>query len=176
MEGVVLHWYVLRSKPRKEEWLCSQLAALQIHAYSPCYVEHSRSHSHKSKPYFPGYLFINVDIETTGISALQWIPGSIGLVSFGGDPAWVSDGMLQAIQSRVDQINAVGGNHLRGLKAGDEITIHSGPFAGYRGIFDCYLSDHERVMVFLKFIRNQQVHLELPVEQITATKQPQVLL
>jgi transcriptional antiterminator RfaH len=122
------------------------------------------------KPYFPGYLFVHVDLNFTNMSDLQWIPGAGGLVCFGNEPAWVSDGVLQVIRIRVDQLNSMNIDERKALKAGDGVTIHAGPLAGYRGIFASYLSDRERVLVFLDFVRDQQLRVELPVEQISSEK------
>jgi transcription antitermination factor NusG len=119
-------------------------------------------------------LFLHADLDAVGMSTVQWIPGAMGLVCFGGEAAWVSDGILQAIRERVDQINISGKEAWQNLKPGDDISIHSGPFAGYRGIFSSYLSDRDRVIVFLKFVRDQQVRVELPVGQITSIKRLQV--
>ncbi len=163
----MLHWYVVHSKPRKEAWLLNQFTVLQIEAYYPCYVEHGNSYQHKPKPYFPGYLFINVDLASTGTSVVQWIPGSQGLVSFGGEPAWVPDLLIQKIRCHLDEINKETGQILESLRPMDKVAIQSGPFAGYSGIFDSYLCDHERVRVFLQFMQDHQILVELPVEQIT---------
>ena len=167
----MMRWYVVCSKPRKEAWLFNQFTAHQITAYYPCYREPGNSHVHKPKPYFPGYLFVNVDIAATGISAIQWLPGSIGLVTFGGEPASVPDRVIQKIRQHVEQINNDTHKTLEELRPNDEIEIRSGPFAGYSGIFDTYLSDCERARIFLKFIQNQQVQVDLPVHQIALKKQ-----
>jgi len=168
----MIRWYVIRSKYRNDDLLWQQLLSRSIEVYLPCIrVQTAKSRTPKIKPYFPGYLFVHIDLDTIGTSTLKWIPGAIGLVCFGGEPAYVSDGLLQIIQDRIEQINTVEGELSRNLKPGDGIEIHSGPFAGYRGIFNSYLSDRERVTVFLKFIRDQQIRVELPVEQIKLTKQ-----
>ncbi len=168
----MMRWYVIQAKPKKEELVYEQLGIHKIEASYPCVrARPVNPHTHKNKPYFPGYLFVHVDLDRVGQSILQWIPGAIGLVSFGGEPAWISDGILQTIRERVDQINAAGGEALRTLKMGDDVAIHSGPFAGYRGIFASYLSDRERATIFLKFIRDQQVRVDLPVSQISVIKQ-----
>jgi transcription antitermination factor NusG len=167
----MMRWYVIRSKHRNEDFLLRQLQGREMEAYFPCIRQHSSSPStRKVKPYFPGYLFVHTDLDKVGISSVQWIPGAIGLVSFGGEPAWVSDGILQGIRERVDQVNISGLEAWQNLKSGDDIVIHTGPFAGYRGIFSSYLSDRERVIVFLKFVRDQQVRVELPVGQIKSIK------
>src|SRR6185295_17673081 len=96
-------WYVIHSKPQKEQWLQTQLNALDIDVYYPCLkATNGKLHSYTVKPYFPRYLFVNVDLYLTGISMLKWLPGSLGLVSFGGEPACVPEGLLQRIRHRVD--------------------------------------------------------------------------
>jgi transcriptional antiterminator RfaH len=168
----MMRWYVIQSKPQKEQLVYQQLGIHEIEASYPCIrVRPVNPHARRLKPYFPGYLFVHADLHTVGVSMLQWIPGAIGLVCFGGEPAWVSDVMLQAIHERVDQINSADAEALQGLKAGDDIAIHSGLFAGYRGIFASYLSDRERAIVFLKFIREQQTRVDLPVSQFRVRKQ-----
>ena len=163
----MLRWYVIRSKHRNEDFLLRQLQGRELEAYFPCIrVNSAGPHARKVKPYFPGYLFVHTDLDLVGISSVQWIPGAIGLVSFGGEPSWVSDVVLQVIRERVDEIDLFGWESWQNLKSGDDIAIHSGPFAGYRGIFSSYLSDRERVLVFLKFVRDQQVRVELPLGQI----------
>ena len=160
-------WYVLRSKHRNEDLLYQQLHHCDIEAYYPCvHLQPIKSPTRKIKPYFPSYLFVRVELDAVGISFFQWIPGAIGLICFGGEPAWVPDGMLQAIRRRVNQMRAGGGQRAQDLKTGDCVAIDSGALAGYRGIFASYLSDRERAIVFLNFIRGQQTRVDLPVTQI----------
>ncbi|HLO14018.1 MAG TPA: transcription termination/antitermination NusG family protein [Anaerolineales bacterium] len=170
-------WYVVHSKPQKEQWLCNQFNALQIEAYYPClYASDGKSHVHKPKPYFPGYLFVNVDLELTGISMLQWVPGSLGLVSFGGEPACVPDGLVQTIRHRVDEMTNSKGNMLESLRSGDEVVIRSGPFTGYDAIFHSRLHDSERVQVLLRILQKQTIRVNLRVDQLGFKKQNRNLL
>jgi transcription antitermination factor NusG len=168
----MLSWYVMHSKPQKERWLYDQLSTLQIETYYPClHMRNGKSFSHTYRPYFPGYLFVNVDLETTGRSILKWIPGSLGLVSFGDEPACVPDGLLQRIRHRVDEINSAGNKILESLKPGDGIVIHSGPFAGYDAIFCTRLRDSERIQVLLRVLQDRIIRVDLQVNQIKTTKQ-----
>jgi transcriptional antiterminator RfaH len=160
-------WYVMHSKPQKEQWLYRQLGALEIDAYYPCLrVQGGKANSPRVKPYFPGYLFINVDVQLMGLSTLQWIPGSLGLVSFGGEPACVPEGLLQRIRHHVDQVNGAQSRLLEELKTGDAVTIHSGPFAGFDAIFCTRLRDSERVQVFLSVLHEQTIKVDLRVDQV----------
>jgi transcriptional antiterminator RfaH len=116
-------------------------------------------------------LFVNVDIKLTGLSLLRWIPGSLGLVAFGDEPACIPDGLLQRIRHRVEEINNVGISLLESLKIGDEVVIDSGPFAGYDAIFCARLRDAERIQVLLKVLQDQTIRVDLKVNQIRTTKQ-----
>lgn len=164
-------WYVLRSKPRKEEFLLEQLLSHKIEAYCPrIRVQPVNPRARKIKPYFPGYVFVHLNLEQTNLSSLQWMPGATGLVSFGGQPAFVHDSLVLAIRKRVDEINAAGGELLNALKPGDEVSIETGPFAGYEAIFDARLSGSERVRVLLKMMSDRYVPTDISAGQIKRKK------
>lgn len=173
----MLGWYVMHSKPQKEQWLLKQLDALDIDVFYPCLRHKSgKLTSRVSKPYFPGYLFVKVDLELTGTSMLEWIPGSLGLISFGGEPACVPEGLLQRIRCHLDEMNAAQVRIVDSLKPGDEVIIRSGPFAGHDAIFCTRLRDTERVQVLLKVLQDQRMKIDLQEDQIGITKQNKELL
>jgi len=60
---------------------------------------------------------------------------------------------------------------LEGLKIGDEVVIHSGPFAGYDAIFCARLRDTQRIQVLLKVLQDQTIRVDLQVNQIKTIKQ-----
>jgi transcription antitermination factor NusG len=123
--------------------------------------------SRKERPYFPGYLFVNADLEEVGLGAFQWLPGAIGLVSFGGVPAEVPLQMIVAIQHHVDAINNAGGELFFDVEPGDRVLIEDGPFAGHEAIFDLRLGAKDRVRVLLDLLSKRVVPLELRVGQIS---------
>ena len=157
------YWYVLHSKPHKEELLAEQLELRRIETFAPhIRVQVVNPRARKVRAYFPGYLFVHVDLEHMGLSALQYVPGSAGLISFGGEPAFVPDGLIHAIQQRVQEIDSAGGELFDLLKPGETVMVHSGPFAGYEAIFDVRLPGTERVRILLKLLRNRTLPVELP--------------
>jgi len=168
---MTIRWYVIRSKIRKEEFLAEQLQMRKIEIYHPrIRVQTVNPRARKVKSYFPGYIFIRLDMEASGKSSLQFIPGAAGLVEFGGESADVPDGIIQAIRCRVDEINAAGGELFEELSTGALVVIHSGPFAGYEAIFDARLPGSDRVRVLLKLLKNRQMQVDLPVGQIRSKK------
>ena len=92
----MLHWYVFQSKARKQDLLCEQLRLRELEVFFPTlHVKPVNPRARKIKPYFPGYVFARVDLHEYGRSILDWIPGVVGIVSFGGDPAAVLFDALQ---------------------------------------------------------------------------------
>jgi transcriptional antiterminator RfaH len=166
------YWYALRSKSRKEDAVFRQLQSQGHEVFYPCLRVHPvNPRSRKIVPYFPGYLFVEIDLEQSGVSVFQWMPHTLGLVSFGGEPSIVPENLILAIQKRVDEINAAGGEIFDGLKPGDAVWINEGPFHGYEAIFDGRLPGSERVRVLLEFLGNRRkVPVVLEASQIQQIK------
>lgn len=162
------YWYVLRSKPRKEDVVWRQVLASGFETFYPRLRVHPvNPRARKLRPYFPGYLFVRADLEKVGMSVFKWMPHTFGLVSFGGEPAIVPENLVHAIRKRVDEINAAGGEVFDGLESGDVVWIVDGPFKGYEAIFDARLPGSERVRVLLELLGSQrQVTVELNAGQI----------
>jgi transcription antitermination factor NusG len=161
-------WYAFQSKTRREQLLCEQLRIRQIDTFYPCInVRPVNPRARKTQPYFPGYVFGRVDLEHDGRSMLDWIPGAIGIVNFGGEPAPISDHLVDTLQRHLDSINASERELREGFQPGDVVAIHGGPFAGYEAILDARLPGRQRVEVLLKILRDSYIRVELPIEQIS---------
>jgi transcriptional antiterminator RfaH len=164
---MTVQWYVLCSKPNKEMALWREVTARGFECYYPqLHVRPVNPRSRKIRSYFPGYLFLQTDMEQVGTSLFQWMPFSSGFIAFDGVPATVPDTMIQAIHRHVDKINAAGRDRLTGIQPGEVVTIRGGPFDGYEAIFDVHLPGSERVRVLLKLLQARHLRMELPSEQI----------
>lgn len=164
---MTLIWYALRCKPRKEEVVWKQVRELDYEVFYPrLRVNPVNPRASKFRPYFPGYLFVRANLDEVGISAFQWMPHTLGLVSFGGIPALVPDHLIHAIRQRVEEIASAGGEVFDGLRQGDKIRIEHGPFVGYEAIFDSRLPGSERVRVLLQLLDERRVPLEMNASQI----------
>jgi transcriptional antiterminator RfaH len=162
-----LAWYALHSKPLKEELLFEQLSLRKIETFYPrLRVQTVNPRARKVRAYFPGYVFVHADLDVVGFSNLQWLPGATGLVSFGGEPASVPDGLISAIRYKVERINGAGGELFDGLKPGETVVIQAGPFSGYEAIFNEQISGNERVRVLLKLLQKRLLPVELPAGQV----------
>jgi transcriptional antiterminator RfaH len=156
-------WYVARSKPRSEELLWKQFCLRNFEAYYPCIKSSSvNPRARKWEPYFPGYIFVRVDLGLIGKSIIEWMPGGIGLVMFGDEPAFISDDMVYEIKQHIENLKTASAKNKILFYKGDHIIINNGIFAGYEGIFDIQLSGADRVRVLLSSLENQPIPVEMP--------------
>jgi transcriptional antiterminator RfaH len=160
-------WYVMQSKPRKEAFLRERLRIQRVEVYLPSIrVKPVNPRARKELPFFPGYLFIHVDLEEISVSELRRIPGTTGLVCFGGEPAVVGDSLLRALQQQVEDITERNNHWIDRFKSGDWVVIKDGPFANYKAMFDCRLSGQDRVRVLLELLQGQKMRLELSAKEL----------
>jgi len=163
------YWYVLRTKPKKEQFVTQQLQTREVPLYFPAVtVKPVNPRAAKIRPFFPGYLFVRVDLDVAGRNAFSWLPGTIGLVHFGGEPATVPDNLIHELKERVAHVTAE--QQGQRLRQGDPVRIVSGPFAGYEAIFDAHLPGKERVQVLLSFLSKYPQPLKLRVEDVMKRK------
>lgn len=160
-------WYVIHSKPNMEQFLAGQLTSRQLDCYFPQYqVKPKNPRCRKTKPLFPGYLFIRIHEKNEEITRIARTPGAIGMVTLGGEAAFVPGQMVEAIRQKVDKMNHSEAEALLSLNRGDNVKIQSGPFEGYEAIFDARLDGSERVRVFLKLVEKRLLELELPAASV----------
>lgn len=162
------HWYVLRTKPKKEQFVYWQLVAREETIYFPALrVKPVNPRASKVRPYFPGYLFVRADLDIEGQNAFSWLPGVVGLVQFGGEPAALPDNLVHELQARIAQVDAAAQSRQGDLQPGDRVRITSGPFAGYEAIFDLRLPGKDRVQVLLAFLSRHPQPLRLQATDVT---------
>lgn len=148
-------WYVLRCKPQKELALWKQLEAKNYEVYYPRFFSRNEKTGRlRIRPYFPGYLFLKVDLTKTGMSTFQWMPYTEGLVCFGSIPAYVPDALVQAIRRHVDDLNSTKGKeYLDQVQSGEIREEYDRAHGGYRTIFNPGLPSDERVRELLHLLQ-----------------------
>jgi transcriptional antiterminator RfaH len=148
--------------------VCYRLSAKGVEAYCPTHtVQHPDTGSRQVKPFFSRYLFVRADLDVTGISALNWVPGAVGMVMYGDIPANVPHSFIDKLKKRLSELDEAVESVCHQIECGDPVRITSGPLAGYEAIFDSRLSGSERVRVLLSFL-DQQVKVNLNASAIEA--------
>jgi transcription antitermination factor NusG len=167
VEHMAASWYVLRSKPRKEDTLWQHAVSRGFKIFYPRLpIQPVNPRARKVVPFFPGYMFVHVDLATAGLSTFQWMPNAAGLICFDGVPADVPAELIDTLRQRVGAIVAAEGQLFYGLKPGDPVIIRGGPLAGYEAMFDTRLGGGERARVLLDMLNDRRVPVELAAGQI----------
>lgn len=151
-----MHWYLVHTKPRQER--CA-LENLQRQGY-PCYLPTIPSEKLRfglltasDEPLFPRYLFIRIG---EGVSELSWVPirstkGVSRMVSFGGEPARVSDTLVDALRAQVASVQTA---PERLLQPSERVPLTEEPFVGIEGFYR--MADGvRRAMVLIELLSNQ---------------------
>lgn len=149
-------WYVLYSKLHAERQIASHLLQQGYEVYLPTIpVAHARRDRPLERPFFPGYLFLNYDLEGLGVSRIIYTPGLRGLVMFGGEPAVVPDRDVARIRENLTkpQMWDRSGNL---LKQGDAVEILQEPFQDVDVVFDRRLTPTARVLVLLRYLERHE--------------------
>ena len=161
----MLLWYVVQTKPKKEEVAARFLGCESIEVFSPkmeaLSVVYGKSRK-VVKSLFPNYIFAHFD-PLVSYRLVKWSSGVNKVLGFDGGPTPVDDQVIEIIKSRVDK-NCVVRKALH-LKAKDRIRIRSGPFKDLMGIFERWVSDEGRAMVLLNLL-NYDAKVELHYSQI----------
>lgn len=148
-------WYVLCSKLNKEEVFLRQLQSQGYEIFYPRYFTANGSTGRlQIRSYFPGYLFIRLDLNSINQSTFQWMPNSEGLVNFESHPAYVPDNLIEAIKRHVDRLNSMRLVDL--VKSADTAkgSVQRNSSEGaYEAIFDASLSSDERVEELLRMLQ-----------------------
>jgi transcriptional antiterminator RfaH len=146
-------WYALRSKPNRERNLEKWLNDVQVDCWLPAIrVKPTNPRAAKIRPYFPGYLFVYIDLDEIGENRLNWAYGAHGLVTLGDAPTPVPDSLIRDLQRHLDSLNIRGGLVLPDVKPGDRVRITEGPMRGYEAIFDSRLNGRQRVQILLTLL------------------------
>ena len=165
----ILHWYVIQTKPKKEEVAVSHLERESIEVFFPkieaISIVYGKSRK-VIKALFPNYIFVHFD-PFVSYRLVRWASGVSRVLGFDDGPVPVDDQVIEIIKRRVDK-NCVARKALH-FKAKDRIRIRSGHLKDLMGIFDRWASEEGRVKVLLDLLSyNARVELHYSqVEKIT---------
>lgn len=151
---IMINWYCLHTKPKKEHQVDGILRQRGIITYLPVRREiKKRRLVATDEPLFPRYLFARVDLPLVGMSAVVYTPGLANMVHFCGEPAVVDPQIIDSLQQREQQGT---GPEVHGRFApGERVHIKAGPCRDIEAVFDSRLSGTGRVRILLQLLGRQ---------------------
>jgi transcriptional antiterminator RfaH len=148
-------WYVVQTKPKKEEEATSYLSSKGVEVLAPLmeiFVLRNGRMNRELRLLFPGYIFSRFDLNQN-YPLVRWAKGVKKILGFGAYPTPVSEDVIEIIRERADAQGIVRlRNH---FKPNDVVRIKTGPLRDLLGIFERWVSDNERVRVLLNLIEYQ---------------------
>lgn len=142
-------WYLAQLKPNCQRIALRNLARQGFPTFLPLHEETVRrggSFVTRSRPLFPGYVFVAFDMDAGGWSAINGTQGITRLVSFGARPAPVPDGLMRSLLDRCDASGLL--RAAAEVRPGDAVKVTNGAFADFVGTVECIDAD-QRVWVLL---------------------------
>jgi transcriptional antiterminator RfaH len=144
-----MNWYAIHTKPRQETLAQSSLDREHVETFFPKLKRRRtirRVRRWVTGPLFPCYIFARFDPVASG-RLVKFANGVTNIVNFGGKPAIVDEGILDAIRAHAED-NVVTVTPVT-FKPGDRVEIQAGPMQGLQGIFEREMSDRDRVVLLL---------------------------
>jgi transcriptional antiterminator RfaH len=148
---MTLLWYVLRTKPRCDFSTAEQLSREGFSVYCPRLKSPSPSNDTRYVPLFPGYLFLEVDMETRDAELPRQKAGILGWLRLGDDIPTVPTGIISDIRQWVDEINK-GAGVLQSFRIGQKVRLIHGNLDSLGEVIEDTPSSNGQVQIVLNFL------------------------
>ena len=164
-----MDWYAVQTQPNRENLAVSNLERQGFDVWLPRIeriIRHARQIRRVKRPLFPGYLFINLDLETARWRAINGTVGVSHIVSFGQVPSVADSAFMTALKATENADGLVEADN-EDLKLGQDVVILSGPMAGKIGKL-LRLDPGKRVTVLLQML-GHFVHGQIGRDAVVGT-------
>jgi transcription elongation factor/antiterminator RfaH len=129
-----VRWYAVQTLPQREFGARAQLEAQSYRIFLPCHlktVRHARKLKTINAPFFPRYLFVQLDLSRDRWRSINGTFGVASLIMDGERPMPVPVGIVEALQARLQPDAASA--HNDDLQVGQSVEVMVGPFANLAG-------------------------------------------
>jgi len=167
LESPKRDWYVVYSKPQKEDYAKFHLQAKGLEVFFPRLLlpENSRARR-RIVPLFPNYLFVRLDLSSDEYYWATWSPGVSRIVNFNGHPASIDDGVVNVLKVKSDSQGIIPARS--NLQCGQQVRISGGPLDGLLGIIQEPPSAKGRVRILLNLL-NRPMNVEVPIHLVSGS-------
>ena len=149
-----MNWHCIHTKPLKEQQVARHFSEmLDLETYFPRLKREKtirRVRRVVTSPLFPRYLFCRFE-PALHYRAVRYATDVIDVVSFGGQPATVDDGIISGLRNWAgDALDVI--TIQPSLRPGDLVEITDGPMRGLEAVILHERSDRDRVAVLLSIL------------------------
>lgn len=147
-----VRWYAVHTLPHREFGARAQLEAQSHKVFLPRHlktVRHARKLKTIDAPFFPRYLFVNLDLSRDRWRSVNGTFGVSGIIMGRDRPMPVPVGIVEALQARLEPNTDAAGDD--GLRLGQRVEVLVGPFANLVGTLERF-DGGARVRVLLELM------------------------
>jgi transcriptional antiterminator RfaH len=165
------HWYALHTKVYAEKQAAHELRRHGIETYLPEVKAKVGKTAEKKIAFFPGYLFMNVDLSKTNAANWRWASGVRYIVSQGEVPVVIPPEIIGHIRRQLDARETASSQKSKDrFKKGDRVRIGDGAFADMLAVFEGDISSSERATVLMEFLgRLSRIRVDLESLELIET-------
>lgn len=159
--NILENWYAVRTKSRHEQKVKDRLVNKSFKIFLPMIEAWSKRKDRKKKilkPLFPGYLFIDFELNKGRWLDILKTPGVANLLGYSNEPYPVPEEQISSIRTVID--SGVTISHHPYLKKGDKVKVVSGPMEGAIGILMDIHEKKQRLVISIDML-NSAVSVEL---------------
>jgi transcriptional antiterminator RfaH len=160
-------WYVIQAKPRQEAIACENLERQGFDCFYPRIRQCKRRRgkiNHLLEAYFPGYLFIRLDMASDNISPIRSTTGVSQLVKIGDMAVPVPNQVMQQLFLRFDH-EAVFDNTKTTFCKGQKVSVEEGILASTEALFES-INGEERAYVLMNIL-GRQTRVSMPIVSLS---------
>jgi transcription elongation factor/antiterminator RfaH len=160
-------WFAVQCQPHRERGAREHLLRQAFEVFLPLRAKtrrHARRIDRVLVPFFPGYLFVRLDLSIDRWRSVNGTFGVVRLLMQGETPAPVPRGVVEALASACDAVGAIVPRIE--LVEGQRVRLLDGAFAGLVGELD-RMSETGRVRVLLE-IMSQRTPVFVPRESVVS--------
>ena len=157
-----MKWYVLQTKPRRENDVCRLFKQGGFEAFCPLIKDifyRSAAAHFRTAPLFPSYLFVHTDFaEDRNFHLVKYTRGVNKIICFENRPIPISDEVIKTLRSRANDQGILERANI--FNRGDKIRVRKGLLKELIGIIEKPIPAEGRVRVLLKLI-NYEMRVKL---------------
>lgn len=145
-------WYIALTKPRQEQRAKDNLENQGAEVFLPLFRRETIKNgkrSDRTEPLFPGYIFLNLELNSPLFSKIRSTFGVNKLLTFGQEPIVIADALIDDLRLRTEA------SALRQkFNTGQQVQLKEGPFKDYQAIFKEYKGS-ERAVILIGLLGQQ---------------------
>jgi transcriptional antiterminator RfaH len=158
-------WYVVYSKPQKEEFAQFHLRSKGVEVFFPrLLLPPPLGRRKQIVALFPNYLFVRFRIPEE-YECVTWSPGIKRFVSFNDVPVPIDEDIISYLMRQANPAGVITARS--NLKVGQEIRINGGAFDGLAGVIQGPPDGRGRVRVLMELL-SRRIKVEVPLQFVSS--------